>query len=554
MTNLYRDDPGYFLSAFQDFRDPKVVSSLLVITLLNIALNYPGLSWGLPGMWHPDEALRTIVGAIRKGEIPYNHPHYPNLYLYFLYAAWKFLSPFFSWAFTAICLRAISLLISSFVLVLIFLVSRNCGLSKWTSLIASTLLMTSTGFSDIAHFAHNNIYVLLFIVTSTLLLQEYLETKRIRWFYFACTACGLATGCKYNGALIIPVLLGSMIILSRKDGLKTIFVRSIIGGFAVLIPILISLPKAVMRPKDFFIFNFEKLFKAYFFEDQGWSVGFPPGYLGQWGVMSDSASPFLFYGIACTAIGFAAVHLAKFFTRKQQSSPWGINKSAAAIVTLLAVMDIPILVSRTYTIRHLVPLVPFMAIIFCFLLEYVWTHCCGTSPFLKSLFVIVITVGLIHSALRVVSLNLLFLNDARLSAGAYISEMIPEGSSIEVLAYPPNIDKSRYKIKYYPFQFRLFNTDSVPPGYNLGCEGFKERNPDYIVIDSFTYQWHCFPKAKGLLHAPDCVCWDAILKGKAGYTLFKEISYSLPPFLPSVQGEFVNPIIYILKNGRDHRI
>lgn len=82
------------------------------------------------------------------------------------------------------------------------------------------------------------------------------------------------------------------------------------------------------------------------------------------------------------------------------------------------------------------------------------------------------------------------------------------------------------------------------PDVDQGEEGIETRRPDYLVIDSFTYERYqdeeiCQTTAK------DCAFFRNLLDGKTQYQLLKTFHYEIPRFLPQVETAFLNPVIKI---------
>jgi hypothetical protein len=166
-----------------------------------------------------------------------------------------------------------------------------------------------------------------------------------------------------------------------------------------------------------------------------------------------------------------------------------------------------------------------------------------------------LVIGFTYSFLRLVSIALLFMNDARIPAGDYIAEIRGYGKAIEYTLYPPNIDKKRFtRAHNYPIYFVKYADDSVPTGgrfeYNQGEQGLLERDTDYFVIDSFTYG-RFDTESECKVNAVECDFFNRLLAGEVeSFQLAADFSYHLPPYLPQIAVASVNPDILIYERVR----
>jgi hypothetical protein len=126
---------------------------------------------------------------------------------------------------------------------------------------------------------------------------------------------------------------------------------------------------------------------------------------------------------------------------------------------------------------------------------------------------------------------------------------LPENTTIESVMYPPNVPAARYRSAYYPFRFRIFHSDPVPGGHNIGCLGLEQRRPDYLILDGFTYTLNCIPDKRKQLYGEDYRCWKNIMDGATRYSRFRTFSYNPPDWFPKVKVGFANPVIWIFRRA-----
>ena len=77
--------------------------------------------------------------------------------------------------------------------------------------------------------------------------------------------------------------------------------------------------------------------------------------------------------------------------------------------------------------------------------------------------------------------------------------------------------------------------------YNLGEQGLLQRDTDYLVIDTLTYD-RFYTKSICDTNPVECDFFKNLVAGEiVTYRLLKEFTYSLPPYLPQVGVAAVNP-------------
>jgi hypothetical protein len=85
--------------------------------------------------------------------------------------------------------------------------------------------------------------------------------------------------------------------------------------------------------------------------------------------------------------------------------------------------------------------------------------------------------------------------------------------------------------------------------YNQGESGLYEREVDYLVIDSYTYDR--FSDENICQTNPvECDFFKQLLAGDTDLQLLASFEYSLPPFLPQISLAAVNPEVKIYEVPR----
>ena len=229
----------------------------------------------------------------------------------------------------------------------------------------------------------------------------------------------------------------------------------------------------------------------------------------------------------------------------------GLGQSVGIFLVTVVVFDLPFMVSINYIGRYFIPFIPFLSILGAFFVEEVINLAQGRGwSFVPPLIMVVLAVGVAYSTLRLVSIALLFLNDSRIPATEYIASIRGYQKSIEYTLYPPYIEKKRFmRAHNYQIYFVEWEGDEVPTGgrfeYNLGEQGLLERDTDYFVIDSFTYD-RFYTESICETTPVECDFFKRLLAGEVKtFRLIQEFTYSLPPYLPQVSVTAVNPEIRI---------
>jgi hypothetical protein len=165
------------------------------------------------------------------------------------------------------------------------------------------------------------------------------------------------------------------------------------------------------------------------------------------------------------------------------------------------------------------------------------------------LLTVAITLLILYSLARSLSVMLLFFNDARIPASAYIKSL-SIGSSLEHTYYPPSLPAGHFEREHnYPIYFIKVPGDPLPTSkkyeFNAGEVGLDERETDYLVTDSFTYERFGDPYICATMQT-ECNFFKQLETGRSNhYQLVAEFSYTLPPYLPKINVLFVNPAIRV---------
>ncbi len=530
----------------------------LFLFLFFLAASLPGITWGAPALWNPDELISRVDMALRGAMVfDVSEPdfNYPSLPKYVMYAiGWVIYGMGKSSYAVIVAARGFSAFLGALGGVLIYYLARMIGADKKTSLLAGLLYLASGVAVANGRFAHNDLYLQLFSILAVYFIVKYQYTHSKAWLYASFFAVGLAASSKYTGGSLILLPAAIFLIVNwahLRAGWLSLLGGLILGGAVSFLGYALGTPKALFAPVYYFssVLPFLRNYPLY-----GFHSGAPIGLVGQWGVFKSAVGTFAYYVFIFAFLWFA-VRLVLWKLGKIRLEP---KRAQAATSLMLAVLifDLPFMVSINYIPRYFIPFVPFLAVLGAlFIMEVVEWAKGRKFNFVPPVAIVLLVIGITHSFLRLVSTALLFMNDARIPASAYIATLRGYQKSIEYTLYPPAIEKRRFmRAHNYPIYFVKYPNDVVPSGgryeYNQGEKGLLERDTDYFVIDSYTYE-RFYTESVCKTNPVECDFFKRLLAGEVKtYRLLREFRYRLPPWLPPVSVSAVNPDVLIFERVR----
>ncbi|NOT04590.1 MAG: phospholipid carrier-dependent glycosyltransferase [Anaerolineales bacterium] len=525
----------------------------LLIFLLFLAASLPGVDWGVPALWNPDE-LVWRAGSALEGEMVFDETepdyNYPSLPKYVMFGIGKVVYALgYSTSKFIIAARGFSALLGALSGVLIYYLARMIGAGKSISMLAGLLYISSGVAVANGRFAHNDLYLQFFTILCVYFSIKYQFTKLNRWIYASFFAVGLAASSKYTGGSLLLVPLFILIVMNwsdlRKNWFRS-FVVLLLGGLLSFAGYVAGTPKAL-----YFLAYFKNVIPALQrYPQYGFNSGSQIGLYGQWSVFESAVGTFAYYLFVLCFIWFTARLILRRFGKTHMD-----DKQAQAIMILLVtilIFDLPFLASINYIPRYFIPFVPFLSILGALFINEIIDLAKNKGwRFVPAGVTLLLVFGISYSMLRLVSTALLFMNDARIPASEYISTFRGYKKTIEYTLYPPIVDKKQFygAARNYPIYFVKYPNDIVPTGgrfeYNQGEQGLIERNVDYFVIDSFTYS-RLYNDSICETNPVECDFFKRLLAGEiTSFRLMEDFTYSLPPYLPQLTVTAVNPEIRI---------
>jgi Dolichyl-phosphate-mannose-protein mannosyltransferase len=526
----------------------------LLLFIFFVLITLPGISWGTPNLWHPDEQVkvadRAIRGLIVLDTSNFNQPSLAKYTMYWLGRLVYWLG--FSRAEFIQAARAVSVILGGLVVLLVYLIARESGAATPFSIFAAFLVLSSSQMAANARFAHTDIYLAFFSTLGVFFLLKYRSTGYRLWLYASFLTVGLAASSKYNGISLLAAVLLVFLIHERSkirtDRLR--FLETLIIGLGLTFAgYVIGTPRMLLA-MSFYTSN---VIKALIHQaTYGYETGDRIGMLGQWDGLV-IAWGWLEFGLFLLAVLWGTVVVVRSHINRSSNERQPVDSIGVLLLCALAV-DLPVMVSYNYPDRFLLHLLPILSVLAGLFVQEIYTLAKRSGrKSLVWLAVLLPTVVLLVGFLRVTSIVLLFFNDNRIAASRFL-ETLPKGSSIEYTLYEPNISDKKFKKFNYPLFFQDHPDQEPPEGkayqWNQGEEGIESRRPDYFIVDNFTYQKFDDPIVCHSL-PNECVFFQRLLADQTNYSLIQKFDYRLPFFLPQLKPSFLNPEILVFQREPD---
>lgn len=523
----------------------------LALFLVFLATTLPGLSWGAPDLWNPDELFwrvnKALVGEMQfdTTEPDYNYPSLPKYMMYGV--GWLVQEAGGSPTDVLVSARLLSVLLGGLSVLLIYFMARLASENIYVRLLAAFLALSNTAMAHNARFAHNDMYLLFFLTLALYAILRYRLSRNRLWLYLAFFSTGCAASSKYTGATFV-VLLVILFVWTEWKHFRIDWLRSIETFFIVTVltagGFVLGTPKALL----WMSFYFKRMIPAALrFASYGRGPDSLVGLYGQWGTFRQAVGTAVYYFFLIAFLWFSSRLILSALNKISLEA-----KRRTVICTLLVaiiIFDIPFTMSYNYVPRFFLPFLPMFAVLGALFVEdvYLLFRDRGyvlAGPVIGAAVVLVLVV----SFLNVVSVALLFANDARTAAGAYI-RTLQAGTHIEYTLYPPAISGDQFEIaRNYPIYLIKYPGETVPTNkpyrYNEGEDGLYERGADYLVIDSFTYA-RFSDEHVCETNPVECDFFTRLLAGETDLRLLATFEYSLPPFLPQISLAAVNPVVKV---------
>lgn len=523
------------------------VAFFLVFVLITI----PGISWGAPGFWHPDEIVQAADRAMERGkgfdEENFDYPSLPK-YVYYGVGQLVYQLGFTKKEFIEAA-RLVSVILGGLVVALTYQLTRLIGGGITASILAALFVLSSRDMTLNSRFAHNDLFLVFFICLSVLFLIKYRLTNQRVWLYSAFFSVGLAASSKYNGGSMLLAVLVVFLISNRRlitDDILAFLEMLFIGIILSALGYAIGTPRSLTWMAFYFKRATPYILRHAAYNQEPDSL---IGLFGQWGVLWSM----LGVGVSLLFLGAILWHGRRILILRSKIFQ-GENRQLELILVFLLCMivfDLPIAFSYNYQSRFFLAFIPLIAVLIGLFIEAFFAYFDSANySIFKISSIIVLVIVLTFSFLRVISVSLLFLNDNRIAASEFMTTL-RKGKTLEYTLYPPTIPDEYFseEIKH-PLYFKKYPNqpppERNPSEYNRGEAGIEEREPDYFVVDSFTYD-RLDQDGNCSYMKLECEFFQRLFAGKTNYQLLRKFDYSVPPYLPEKSAPFLNPVIQIFQ-------
>ena len=523
----------------------------LGLFLIFLLVTVPGISWGAPSLWNPDELVWRVNMALGgemkfdETEPDYNYPSLPKHVMYGV--GWLVQQAGGSQADIIVSARLISVLLGGLTILLIYAITKLASENIYVRLLAAFRALSNTALAHNARFAHNDLYLLFFVTLSLYAIIKYQLSRYRPWLYLAFFSTGCAASSKYTGVSFVLILLLIFLILNWKTlfkdwlrMLETLFIAAAltVAGYVV------GTPKALF----WMSFYFKRAIPAALrFASYGRGPDSVIGFYGQWGTFRAAVGTWAYYLFLLALVWFTVKLV--WCVRKKVEENNTRSKIIFILLVSILIFNIPFWMSYNYVPRFFLPFLPMFAALASLFVEDVVSFAKQRGYAIVVLFIsIVVVLVIVTSFLQVFSVTLLFANDARTPAGKFIRTLEPD-TILEFTLYPPAIPENYFaRTRNYPIYTIKYPGETVPDNkayeYNRGEAGLYERGVDYLVVDSFTYirfndDYIC------QTNPVECEFFKQLLAEETDLRLLASFEYHLPPFLPQISLAAVNPDVKI---------
>ncbi|MGD9345106.1 MAG: phospholipid carrier-dependent glycosyltransferase [Candidatus Aminicenantes bacterium] len=466
---------------------------LAFIIVLAIATRVAGISFGLPHLYHVDEArFAKISITYFSGDLNPHFFHVPSLHTYAVAGLWgvyylggkmtgtftspaQFMEAFDEDATTHVILaRLLSVILSVGTVLIVFYLGKLMYNPRVGAL-ASLVLVFSPVHNKISHYMVPDVPMVFFLMFSFLCIWFIYVRGDTKFYVLAGLLAGLATATKYGGQMLfLPLFLAHLFyVLDNQRPIRNIFlshklilsVMFFLGGF------LAGCPYSVL--------DFPKFWNDFKWQSQHL---LQEGHYG-----SSTAQPawlfYLRYGMA-ENIGKIAQYLVYGGVLLAL-----VRRKRNDLILIVFPLVLFALVGswKSMAARYLLPLTPFLVLIAAIFLDALFTKISAlvskdNSPILyraldsRFLHWGIVVLILIPSAAQVVRFDyLLTQKDTRTLAKEWVNSHLPEGSTLALESYGPPLSRD---------DFSLLRRHTLG---NIHLDWLAQRKVEYVIVSDIMY-------------------------------------------------------------------
>jgi hypothetical protein len=367
----------------------------------------------------------------------------------------------------------------------------------------------------------------------------------------------MAASSKYNAIslVLIPIFL---YLFPRRHSLfkqplrilETLF----LGGVLTFLGFAAGTPKSLFWMSYYFKRMIPALIRTGNYARQPDSVR---GILGQYAYFADGLGLPLSI-LFSAALLWGVYKILQAYYLKKSENRLQVGFLLIFVLSILA-LDLPIMFSYNYPTRFFLPMMPIFAVLSALFIEDAYQFIRQKeNPYYQRFVNAALALLILSSFARNISVMLLFLNDARIPASAFV-KTLPPGTSLEHTLYPPTIPANHFEREHnYPIHFIKVLGGTVPTSsryvFNAGETGLDERLTDYLVTDSFTWTRFSDPYICETMQV-ECNFFKQLQTGQSDhYRFVAEFSYKLPSYLPQMNIAVSVPVLWALLAAQGRQV
>jgi hypothetical protein len=469
----------------------KIIFVLIVV--LAIVTRMVGISFGLPYLYHVDEArFAKISITYFTGDLNPHFFHVPSLHTYMVAGLWAgyYIFGKISGKFSSIkdfmesyekdatlfviFARLLSIVLSIGTILLVFYLGKKMYNPR-VGILASLFLIFSPVHTKISHYMVPDVPMVFFILISFVFIWFIYKKGDTKFYILAGLFAGIATATKFGGQLLfLPLFLAHIFSgLEKKQAVKNILfshklILSVVFFFGAF---LAGCPYAVL--------DFPKFWNDFKWQSQHLLQA------GHYG--SSTAQPaWLFYirhGLAENVGKFL-----QFFA--YGGVLYGLirrRKKDLILIVFPLVLFVLIGSWKSMAARYLLPLIPFLCLVAALFLDVILSRlkdfserCVTASKFHeqmnKGLICAVVMILLVPNVLKTTRFNyLLTREDTRTVAKKWINNNLPSGSSLALESYGPPLSREDYS---------LIRRHTLG---NVHLDWLAQRKVEYVIVSDIMY-------------------------------------------------------------------
>ncbi|MFC2165157.1 ArnT family glycosyltransferase, partial [Acidobacteriota bacterium] len=472
---------------------PSLKNILVVILLLGLLVRLGGIPFGLPYLYHVDEARFAKISLnYFTGDLNPHFFHVPTLHTYMVAGIWasyyhigKIVGKFTNVAdfmdsfqenpsVFMILARLLTVILSVGTIALVYLIGTKMY-NRRVGTFAALFLIFSHVHNKISHYQVPDAPMVFFFMLSFLFIWYIYKRGRPKDYILAGLFAGLAMATKYGGQMLfLPLILAHLFrTVEEKQPLQNIIfsLPLVLSGVFFGLGFLVGCP--------YFVLDFPSFWKGFRWQSQHLYVS---GHFG-----SSTAQPaWLLYikhgfrenvGLFSQILVLGGVLYGLARRRKRE----------IILFSLPLVLFVIIGGWKTNAVRYMLPLTPFLVLIAGYFLDIILQKIeafrSKLSPDSQKerrskilLPVLLMSLILLPSAYKTLRFDLsLTQKDTRTLSKEWIENNIPEGSQIACESYCPPISETRYDRHYR---------------HTLGqvtLEYLTHRGTQYVVISDIMY-------------------------------------------------------------------